>query len=517
MTIRDFVRSRLASAFVTTTLIVAGILTTDYNATGTTLSLSPQDNIQQAVDVSPPGTVFLLRPGIYRDATVTSLKDGDAFIGQSGAIMDGARQLTGWTRVAIQGSYYWTIAGGVPLNTPKCGVPHCCLAGYPRCIYVQNLYVDGIDYRHVSSLTDVVAGTWYYDFDGTDGGLPNNIYMALREEPNSHTVELGHERYAFEGQASSITIKNLVIEKYSAPIQSAAIQVEGSSWLIQNNEIRLNHGFGIKAKPGGNYIRVLGNRVHHNGQMGIGTGRVDGGMWDSNEVAYNNIDGVNPDFEAGGSKFVGDYITIRNNVVHDNYGTGLWTDEGAIYNTYDHNTCYRNSGGGIRYEISRYGIIENNTVYANRKDAQIVYTGSDHGRITGNKVVNDGAGGIFVQNIVGVRPRVTIYKVIDTQVTGNMVLILNPVTIAAGMLDFARPAQPEVFSDPTNLFDYNIYKIASEPQAASLLPPTPSWFWGENQGRGPRRVTWHEWRVSGHDTNGSLVTSSAKSSFLAHD
>jgi parallel beta-helix repeat protein len=508
MTTTELVRSRSLGAFAITGLILAGvILTTDYNAMGISFRLSPQDNIQKAVEGNAPGTVFLLEPGIYREASVTSLKDGDAFIGQGGAIMDGARQVSGWTLLAIHGIYYWTAAGGVPLTTPRCGVPHCCLPGYPRCVYVQNLYVDSVDYRHVSSLTDVVAGTWYYDFDGTDGGRRNNIYMTSREAPNSHLVELGQADYAFAGHASNITIKNLIIEKYSAPIQSAAVQAEGSSWLIQNCEIRLNHGFGIKAKPGANSIRALGNRVHHNGQMGIGTGKVEGGLWDSNEVAYNNIDGVNPDFEAGGSKFVGDHITIRRNIVHDNYGTGLWTDEGAMYNTYYQNISYHNSGGGIRYEISRYGIIENNTVYGNRKDAQIVYTGSDHGRIIGNKVINDGAGGIFVQNIAG-RPRAITYKVIDTQVTGNTVVILNPVRIAAGVLDFAQPGQPEVFSDPTNLFDYNVYKVATESHSSSIPLAAPSWFWGENPGRGARRVSWREWRASGHDQNGALVTSS---------
>jgi hypothetical protein len=47
-----------------------------------TVTLSPPDNIQNAVDVNRPGTIFALRPGIYCEASVTSLKDGDSFIGE---------------------------------------------------------------------------------------------------------------------------------------------------------------------------------------------------------------------------------------------------------------------------------------------------------------------------------------------------------------------------------------------------------------------------------------------------
>jgi parallel beta-helix repeat protein len=499
--------ARVAFAALITAAIAVGPV---FGAMAATVTLSPSRDIQNAVHDNPPGTTFVFQPGIYREASVTSLKDGDSFIGRPGAILDGARQLIGWSRVSLGGVDFWTAAGGIPLFSPRCPAHQCCLAAYPGCVYVQNLYVDNLDYRHVISLTEVVPGAWYYDFDGTDGGIPNNVYLTASERPNSHNVELSDEYQAFAGAAANIKIENLVIEKYAAPIQSAAVQPEGLNWFIENNEIRLNHGFGIKAKPGGDNVRVLSNNVHHNGEMGIGTGKVTGGLWDSNRVAHNNIDGVNPDFEAGGSKFVGNNIVISNNVVDDNYGPGLWTDESGTYNTYDHNTSYNNFGGGIRYEISRYGVIKNNTVYGNTKNAQIVYTGSDHGRIIGNTVTNEGSGGIFVQNIVGDRAHAKIYKVVDTQITGNTIVISNPQKIAAGMLDFARPLQPGIFSDPSNFFDHNLYKFPSEFLFARAHLADSFWCWGENLAlSGPRHVSWSEWRATGQDPNGAVVRSSA--------
>ncbi|MBV8357004.1 MAG: right-handed parallel beta-helix repeat-containing protein [Deltaproteobacteria bacterium] len=475
------------------------------------VTLSPEDSIQNSVNANPPGTTFLLRPGIYRDNSVVSLKDGDSFIGRPGAIMNGAKLLTGWSKVSIHGVDYWTTAGGTPrpLVTPGCG-SKCCLAGYPGCTYVQDLYVDNIDYRHVTTLADTASRTtWYYDFGGTDGGIRNNIYLAADDDPNFHRVELGDSAYAFRGTASNITISNLIIEKYAAPISSAAVQVEGPHWLIQHNEVRLNHGTGITAKRGGNKVRVLGNRLHHNGQFGMG-GPANDGLWDSNYVAYNNIDGVNPDFGAGGSKFAGNNITISNNIVHGNYGPGLWTDDGGTYDRYEHNISYNNFAGGIRYEISRYGVITNNTVYGNTKNAQIVYTGSDHGRISGNRVIDNGSGAIVVVNIVGTRPRSSepIYKVIDTQVTSNMIeTSCNPNEVAVGLIDHAQPPQPTIFSDTTNLFDRNIYRFSNSFQFTSGRPARRCWAWGET-GPVQKPISWSAWQGSRQDPNGAVITPS---------
>jgi hypothetical protein len=70
--------------------------------------------------------------------------------------------------LSIRGIGYWTAAAGPPLVSRRCRArAPCCLAGYPGCAYVQNLFVDNIEYRHVIMFRDVTPRTWYYDFDGT--------------------------------------------------------------------------------------------------------------------------------------------------------------------------------------------------------------------------------------------------------------------------------------------------------------------------------------------------------------
>ncbi|MBV8357757.1 MAG: right-handed parallel beta-helix repeat-containing protein [Deltaproteobacteria bacterium] len=505
VSLRDILRRFVVELAVATTLVAVSV-TVGWNgsAVAATVTLSPGDSIQNAVNTNPAGTTFVLQPGVYRNngVTLSTSNNGDSFIGQAGAIMDGAIVLTGWTQVSINGVLYWTTAGGTPLATPACSNAFsCCMPNYPGCNYVQDLYLDDVEYQHVTSLAGVVAGTsWYYDFDGGDGGIQNNVYLAAADNPNSHTVELGDTKYAFKGTASNITIQNLVIEKYAPSILSGAIQVLGPNWLIQNNEVRLNHGIGISDKQGGDNVQVLGNNVHHNGDSGIG-GPGNGGLWDSNTVAYNNADGVNPDYAGGGSKFTGNNVMISNNIAHDNLGTGLFVDAGGSYDTFDHNTSYNNYGDGIRYETSRYGTITNNIVYGNNDPslAQIAYTGSDHGRISGNTVIDEGHGAIVVVNIVGSRPHgvTPIYTVTDTQVTSNTIwMSTNATDLAVGLIDNAQPHQPGIFSDPTNFFDHNIYEFSAQTR--------PSWHWGETADF-LQSISWSAWRGDGQDPNGTTM------------
>jgi parallel beta-helix repeat protein len=481
----------------------------DVNAIAQTVTLSPGNNIQQAVNNNPPGTTFILRAGVYREQNVTlsTNNDGDSFIGDNGALMDGAKSLTNWTRVTIGGVSYWTTAGGTPQGSPYCNQPYaCCEPGYPECVFPQDLYVDGNEYLHVASLKSLVPGAngWYWDFDGTDGGIQNNIYMAAAANPSSHIVEVGETAHAFQGTASDITIQNLGIQEYAAPLQMGAIDVSGPNWVIQNNNIQLNHGEGITFHVGADNIQILGNNVNNNGEMGIASGVTNGGLIESNYIAYNNADRVFTDFEGGGTKFVGNDITVSHNQVHDNYGVGLFSDANATYNTYDHNITYHNYGGGIRYEISRYGTITNNTVYGNYgKNPEIVYTGSDHGRISGNTVVDNGLGAINVWNTYGgIQTVHKVYQVTDTQVTGNTIYIPSPplgtwLTIMA-FQDFGQPPQPKIFSDPSNFFDYNTYKFEG--------PAWSCWHWGETSNvYSP--ISWSQWRgADGQDPHGTVVT-----------
>ena len=55
--------------------------------------INPGDDIQSIVDTNPEGTTFILKAGVHRLREIWP-KDGNTFIGENGAIMNGSRLLT---------------------------------------------------------------------------------------------------------------------------------------------------------------------------------------------------------------------------------------------------------------------------------------------------------------------------------------------------------------------------------------------------------------------------------------
>jgi parallel beta-helix repeat protein len=304
-------------------------------------------DLQALVTANPEGTSFLIRTGIHRMQQVKP-KNGNSFVGENGAILNGSRLLTTWTKSGI----YWVV-GGQTQQGPRHGV---CKVGYERCSYPEDLFINDVPLRHATSLAAVKPGMWFFDYDA------DKIYIA--DDPTGKKVETSVSLFAFKSTASNVTIKNLVIEKYAQPAQNGAIFVRdgnmGTAWIIENNEVRLNHGTGIAGL--GNRTIVRNNKIHDNGQMGLG-GNGDDLLIEGNEI-WNNllpVVGVDDWWEGGGTKFaLTNRLVLRNNWVHDNYGSGLWTDIDNINTLIEGNKVEDNPGNGITVEIGYKTIIRNN-------------------------------------------------------------------------------------------------------------------------------------------------------------
>lgn len=308
--------------------------------------IAPGEDIQARVDASPAGTRFVLNPGVHRLQQVRP-KDGMTFAGEPGAVLSGARLIVAWDR---SGSL-WS-AGG---QTQEGAAAGQCEDGGTACRLPEDLFVDDVPLKRVTSLAAVRSGTWYFDYTA------DRVYIA--DDPAGRRVEVSALAWAFGGSATGVTLSGLTIEKYAAPAQQGAVQgTNTSGWTVQDCEIRLNHGIGLRT---GNGMRVLRNRVHHNGELGMGGGGT-GVLVEGNEIAWNNYAGFDPAWEAGGSKFVRTRdLVVRNNWVHHNHGHGLWTDIDNIATLYEGNRLEDNDYSGIFHEISYAATIRGNTARRN--------------------------------------------------------------------------------------------------------------------------------------------------------
>lgn len=415
----------------------------------------PGQDIQSLVATHPAGTVFSITPGLYRLQSIRP-KDDDSFIGEPGAILSGAKELTDFTH---QGQY-WVASVAVKSQAAYRGE---CDADHPACMYPQDLFVNDVPLQRADRLSDVSAGKWYLDYG------KGQVYLS--ENPGSRKVEIGLIAHAFYGSARNVTIQGLTIEKYADVAGGGAIEGKSENgdlsqgWVIQNNVIELNHGMGIRL---GNQMQVLNNKVRKNGQMGLG-GSGTGILVAGNDIAYNNYAGYKYGWEAGGTKFTFTKgLVVRDNFVHNNNGPGLWTDIENHDTLYEHNRTTDNKEAGILHEISYHAVIRDNTIEndgfaAPGKTAPwygggIVITASQNVEVYGNAVTDCMNGIVGLQSHRESRSGQP-YLLRDLNVHNNV--ITQNTGIAAGIL--ASPLFGErVFESWNNRFVKNTFHLSDE-------------------------------------------------------
>jgi parallel beta-helix repeat protein len=463
----------------TSTMVLLASLTMGANAFGATVTLSPGDDIQQAVDTNPQGTTFMLEPGLYRIQSVKP-KTADAFIGAdgaNGAVLDGANLLSQFDR---DGTLY--VARNQPID-PDTQVHGVCRKGFPRCKYPQDLYFDGVPLIAVAKRSKVKPGTFFYDYDAEA--------VTFADDPAGHTVELSYRPFAFGGKVQSITIQHLTIENYACADQQGAIgdQGEGKTWEIMDNEVRWNHGVGI-AIPHGSEVRD--NFVHHNGELGLGAGAGSGTL-EGNEIAFNVWNGTDCTWECGGVKWA--QVTewfVLDNYVHDNQGDGLWADIGSRQMLFRGNRIENNLYAGISYEISSNAVIDGNSFAGNGAatfgwgwQGQIQIQNSSGVEAENNTLVLDPAKGgngiIIIQQNRGRAHMPEGNKIHDNAVT----LQGGEGALAGWFADY----KPGKFS-ATNIFDNNKYYVYA----------TDGSFWAPNEW-----TTFPAWQATGQDTHSTVV------------
>lgn len=113
-------------------------------------------------------------------------------------------------------------------------------------------------------------------------------------------------------------------------------------------------GFTLRAIECWQGAVIRDTKLHHNGRNGLGCGLRAGGVLIEDNDIHHNGDPEHTGRGAAGMKLAGgDGVVVRNNVVHENIGNGIWCDVdcGAFEAT--GNEVYGNTRKGIFYEVSR--------------------------------------------------------------------------------------------------------------------------------------------------------------------
>jgi parallel beta-helix repeat protein len=432
------------------------------------------DSVQAAIDRGPPRATLCLGRGVHRLHEALVPKAGQRLIGEPGAVLNGAVPVSSFRRAGTG----WVADDVVPTTPAVIGV---CMPGYHGCRYSEAVFLDGRPLWRVTALSELGAGEFYQDYPAEQ--------LRIADDPTGHQVEVARAKAAIDGPAAGVTVRGLVVEKFANDAQRGAI-TGGSDWTIEGNEVRFNHGVGIQT-PTARRVTVLGNHVHHNGQLGIAGWRTAEAIYAGNELAFNNTAGFyNADWEAGGGKWTeSTRLTVRDNHVHDNRAVGLWFDLGNNDVTVEGNRIERNDSDGIRYEISYRAAIRDNTVTGNGfkeptagvNGAGIMVSSAREVEVSGNLVDTNFNGIILRQDDRGTGP-LGAYVLQDTWVHDNRVVMRRGTTGLSS-------SEESSYSSRRNRFRDNRYTVVGS--------DATSFRW-----RGAE-LTWAQWRQQGHDLGGT--------------
>jgi hypothetical protein len=419
---------------------------------GTTINVQTTDNLQTLVNENPASTTFSLAPGIHRLQSVVP-KNGDYFVGQTGAILSGAALLTTFT----QSGSYWTAQVTV---TQASSYPGQCDSTSTACIYPEDLFFNNVPKTRVTSLSSVGPGKWYLNYS------TGTVYMG--DDPAGYTVEMSELASAFTGGVSSVHISDLIIEKYASVAQVGAIQPTGANnyWAIEGNEIRYNHGRGITT---GNGMYIANNNVHNNGQVGIG-GSGANICIQGNQVSYNNYAGYNYYWEAGGMKFSTiQNLTVEYNSSHNNGGPGFWDDANSQDVTYSENEANGNIEAGILTEMGSNITISGNYIFNDGSNtsgsgpwwgAGILISDSATVSVYSNTLVNCMNGVVGLISPRGDAPNGQPYEVQNLTVDSNTITQTTGTAAGIAIDGTATAAMLAVYTSMNNTFQNNTYKLA---------------------------------------------------------
>jgi parallel beta-helix repeat protein len=316
---------------------------------GTTIS--PDQNAADVVDNAPTGTTLCFTAGVHRISRTLQPKASTTLGSDQGAVLTGSIPLTKWT--ADNGD--WVTRGSLPAAYGMSG--QCEDNAANICYLREQVFLNGKHLTRVNTRDKVAAGTFYADYAG------NAVYLG--DKPDGQSVEMSKTQTAIQSGATNVAVVGLTVEHFASVPQAGAV-VLGSGWRVFANDIRWNHAVGAML-VNADGATLDKNLIQNNGQLGVGQYSTSNGKIIENQVSNNNTDGFwIADWESGGIKTTWSTKgAVSGNLIKQNRGVGLWSDAYDDGRVFSDNQIVDNAADGIRYEIGRNGVIENNTITGN--------------------------------------------------------------------------------------------------------------------------------------------------------
>lgn len=353
------------------TLYVDGSAKTSGNGSAS----KPFQSIAPALARAGAGDTITLAPGLYREAVIVNAggkPDAPLTIRAAtpgSVIVTGAVPLTDW-RNESDGvfSTHWKtdfaidFKDGRPVRNHGADAPVGC---------VEQVIWRGFGLQQVMSRAALPSGAFYVDW-ATD-----RLYIKLPGDldPSKEPIEaaaLSALLAAGSDNVADVVIKGITFEHGASFAQRGAVKT-GTRWTLEDCTIRFASGCGIMID--GDDVTLRRVICELNGQMGFGAVGAKNATLEECVTRYNNTEGYDAGWEAGGGKFIRTTgLKIRGMRAYGNVGPGLWLDIDNRAYVIESCIAYDNvgqsddsQGVGIFVEINPGpGRIEGCTAFGNR-------------------------------------------------------------------------------------------------------------------------------------------------------
>lgn len=297
-------------------------------------------SLQPMIDAAAPGATISLPACVARETL--RLDKPVTLIGRSGTEIRGSDVWTAWQRNGAT----WISDQAVPALHAH----GSCREGTSRCLWPEQVFVDGVPLEQVASGDPPAAGEF---------GLDQARHVVLGQDPAGHLVEVSVRTRWLVPTVDGVSIVGLRMRHAANDAQEGAITDDGHELNVVDSTLSDAHGAVISMTGPG---RIIDNDIFRGGQLGVHKG---GSIIEGNRIHDNNTEDFSWGWESGGVKSVlGGQVVVANEV-YDNNGPGLWWDgyDGGV--VIQGNRVHDNAAAGIQIEIGTDGEVADNVVWNN--------------------------------------------------------------------------------------------------------------------------------------------------------
>ena len=350
---------------------------------------APLRTIAAAVRRAPNGTVVVASGGYHETLTLQG-GSGLRLLAAPGASvwLDGSRRVNNWQR---SGGHWvsrgWTtrfdssptLTAGAPDGTNPAW--RFVNPAYPMAAHPDQLWIDGVAQRQVSSSDKVGPGSFYADYGRSQ--------LVMGSNPTGHQVRASDLAKAISVREPNVSISGINVRRYAPSVPTiGAVTVERPNARLSHLQIKDNATSGLQVGASGANLSHL--TLRRNGMIGLRATRANGLRLDHVSADDNNRERFNPAPSAGGVKITRTSgLKVTDSSFTSNFGTGLWLDE-SVYNFRVYRShMARNSSHGLSLEISGTGAVVDNLLNGNRGDG-IKVNDTDRVQVWNNSIVGNG-------------------------------------------------------------------------------------------------------------------------------